>query len=102
MALRDMPISSSLETCPKVLKILVLRGIHSMELIMPLLNKVIKSNIFRLNICSYGGLVLLSRPKVGLSLFIIMGGWLGERSRGAIVCRWGRGRCEMNNLVIIG
>jgi len=89
MVLRDMPISPSLKTSPKILKILVLGGYHPTNLIVPLLDKVMKSDILSFNIFPQGGLLPLNGAKGGLNFGIIMGGRLGGRSRDTMISRWG-------------
>jgi len=101
MALGDFSISSSLETYPKVLKILVMGGNHTVKLIIPLWSKVIKRSILNLNICLWGPLLILNGPKGDLNLFIIMGRGLGERTRVTLVCKLGKGRYRIDNLTII-
>jgi len=60
------------------LKVLVLRSNHSMELIMPLLDKVTEDGMFSLNVSSEECLLLLNGLKSGMQTSIIRrGGWLG-------------------------
>jgi len=67
---------------------------------MALLDKVMKSGILRSNICSNGHLLLLDRPKGGLEVSIVSGGWLGGRTRSSLTSKRGWRRCGLNNLGI--
>jgi len=69
---------------PIMLEVLSLGSKHPKELVMALLDKVMKSGILRSNICSKGYLLLLDGPKGGLEVGMVSRGWLGGRIRSGL------------------
>ena len=67
---------------------------------MPLLDKVTKGGILRLDICSKGKLLLLNRLMGCMDISKNMRvGWLGG-TRGSVMSRWGR-RCYKLDYLIV-
>ena len=65
---RDTPIPPSVKARTKVLKVLILRSNHPSKLIMPLLDKLLKSGMLRSNISPKGRLLFLNGPKCGFNV----------------------------------
>ena len=101
MAIRDIPISPGLRTCPIVLEILSQESKHPMKFIVVLLDNVPKSGVLTSNKCSKENLLSLNGSKGVFEVGIARRRWLRGRTRSCLIRMrgWMMG-CGSNNLVI--